>query len=176
MSLPVVCMIDIQKEYTSEERSFFIPGIDVSLKQAHTLLVESRKKGCPIIHVKHLQTGEIFNKESPYSDYVSGFEPLSGEHEIIKDNFSCFSSSMFTELLAQYSDRDIVIAGYGSSMCCLSTIIEGYHRGYRMVFAKDASSAKPTTVHTSTQVHQVMSDVLSTFARSMLVAEIMKTF
>jgi ureidoacrylate peracid hydrolase len=165
MRKPIFCFIDIQKEYTTEGRPFFIKDITPSLEKARLLLEVARKMTAPIVHIKHLQEGAIFTVGSHYSDYVEGFEPKEGEKEVIKHNFSCFSSPDFTKTLNLFSpNNELVIIGYGSSMCCLPTIIEGYHRGYQMIFPFDASNAKPTKEHSSLQVHEVMSDVLSTFS------------
>ena len=49
-------------------------------------------------------------------------------------------------------------------MCILSTIIEGYHKGYNINFIHDASNAKATAIYSEKEIHNVMTSVLSTFA------------
>jgi ureidoacrylate peracid hydrolase len=172
MKKPVLVVIDVQKEYTTEGRPFFIPGIDASLAKGLSMLEHARKNQWAVFHVRHLQEGNIFSPKSEFSDYVNGFEAKANEREFTKANFSCFSDPSFSSALSDYRDSSIYIIGYGSTMCCLSTIIEGYHRGYKMHLVSDASAAKPTKQHTSEDLHARMLDVLSTFSAVSKASEI----
>ncbi len=171
---PLLCVIDIQKEYVTEGRMFCIPQIEASIGAAKSMLGFARESGWSVVHVRHLQDGQIFSRANEYSDYVPGFEPRAGEIEVSKGNYSCFSSSEFCNVLEQNRQRKIVVVGYGSAMCCLSTIVEGYHRGFDMTFVSDASNAKPTAVHSSAQIHEVMTDVMGTFAKVVTASEARK--
>lgn len=161
----VIIAIDIQREYNTAGRPFSLVGIAPSLNAAQAVLTGARKSGVPVIHVRHLQEGQIFNPESDHSLFIEGFEPQQGEKEVTKGNFSCFSSPDFTKALAELADREVVVIGYGSTMCCLSTIIEGYHRGYKMAFVKDASFAKATPSFDEATLHKAMVEVLGAFSR-----------
>lgn len=116
--------------------------------------------------MKHLQSGSIFSKDSPFSDFVENFEPITGESTCLKDNFSSFSSSEFCSLLENNKDAEIYMIGYGSTMCCLSTIIDGYHRGYKFTFVADASNAKQTVNLTSDTLHKSAIEILQAFCRT----------
>jgi nicotinamidase-related amidase len=165
MSNKVLVVIDIQKEYITEGRPFFIKSIRPSLENAKKVLNYAREKKWRIIHARHLQEGNIFSKENEYSDYIPGFEPKDNELEALKNNFSCYSSLEFVKIMEQYKSDEIVIIGYGSTMCCLATIIDGYHRGYNMVFVSDASLAKSTLHFDEQSTHAYATDIISTFAK-----------
>ena len=160
----VVVAIDIQREYIAPGRMFCIKSIGPSLDSARAVIEAARASDVPVIHVRHLQEGRVFAPESEHSQYIVGFEPRAGEIEITKSDFSCFSNAKFASTLESMKDREIVVIGYGSTMCCLSTIVEGYHRGYKMTFVKDASAAKSTPSFDEETLHKVMAEVLAPFA------------
>lgn len=169
----ILCVIDIQQEYNTPDRPFYIQGIEDSLKNALKVLNHARLNNWEIIHIKHLQLGNIFTHNSPYSNFINGFDPIEGEIICIKDNFSSFSSSEFFKALENKTSSEIYIIGYGSTMCCLSTIIDGYHRGYHFTFVSDASNAKPTAQLTSSVLHHSATEILQTFAKIASTKEIL---
>jgi nicotinamidase-related amidase len=168
----VLVVIDIQREYVTEGRAFHLKGIAPSLENAGRVLAKAREDGWDIVHVRHLQAGEIFNPESEYSGFVTGFEPIAGELSVVKSNFSSFSSPEFASVMERYKGLEIFVVGYGSTMCCLSTIIEGYHRGHRMVFVADASLAKSTARFDEASTHAYATDILATFSRITTATEV----
>ena len=175
MNTNVLVMIDVQKEYNTMGRAFYINGIEESLKKAKEVLNFARANKWDIIHIKHLQDGELFSRSSHYSDYIEGFSPQKAEKEFIKSNYSCFSSKDFSQELEKYKSSRVFIAGYNSTMCVLSTIIEGYHKGYEMNFIHDASGAKTDGKTPEEERHSIMTSVLSSFANILSVRDITKS-
>lgn len=169
---PILCVIDIQKEYSTPDRPFYISGLEASLTNAKSLLSYARKNDWQIIHVQHLQDGSIFSRTNEFSQFVDGFEPCDGELVCIKENFSSFSSLEFTTALLEKKQNEIFVIGYGSTMCCLSTIIDGYHRGFKFTFVADASNAKPTANFTSANLHNSATEILRTFGNVKNVSDI----
>lgn len=133
----------------------------------------ARKKNWEIIHIEHLQDGQIFNSNDRFSNFVKDFMPLSHEKIFIKNNFSCFSNSEFTNYMNQYYDMPIYIIGYNSRMCVLSTIIEGYHKGYKFILVRDAANALADGVRNEDELHSTMVSVLSTFSEIVSTNEIL---
>lgn len=170
---PVLVVIDIQKEYTAPGRSFYLETAGSSLKNADRVLDYARRSGWEIVHIRHLQDGEIFNPKSEHSGFVAGFEPAPGEEEITKGNFSCYSAPRFAGLVKERLDRPIYIIGYGSTVCCLSTIIEGYHRGQKFTFVRDASCARRTPNFDEQSTHACATDILSTYAKVVETASVL---
>lgn len=164
-------LIDIQREYTTEGRPFYIESIAQSLNNAKKMLEKARKENWFIIHVRHLQEGEIFNGNE-YSCFVTDFEPQIGEQQVIKSKFSCFSSMEFTQFLEQKEHWEWFVIGYGSTMCCLSTIIDGYHRGYTFTFVHDASCAKKTENFSEEVNHKFATEHIRTFGKVCSVQDI----
>jgi ureidoacrylate peracid hydrolase len=175
MRQKVLVVVDIQREYVTEGRPFCIRSIGPSLENAGRVLAAARERGWPVYHVRHLQSGAIFNPESEHSGFVEGFEPRAGEREIHKGDFSCYSAPDFSVIMRQHAARgdEIVIIGYGSTMCCLSTIIDGYHRGQQLTFVQDASSAKASARFGEEDLHERAQDVIGTYARVVTTRELL---
>ncbi len=165
MNKKALVVIDIQKEYTTPGRPFYLEQAGPSLEKAKEVLATARRLNWPIVHVKHLQSGEIFNPQSPYSDFVENFRPQAGETEVTKGDYSCYTSPEFAAFAARHNDGELVIIGYGSTMCCLSTIVDGYHRGHKLVFVRDASSAKKTGSLDELAAHRAATDILSIYSK-----------
>lgn len=174
MTKNILCLIDLQKEYEIEGRPFCIPGVSKSLKEISKLVTVARINKWPILHVRHLQESGLFASGSPEAEFINGFEPQVGELTFTKNNFSCFADPNFTESLKKYKDHKVLVAGYGSTMCCMSTILEGYHRGYKMVFVANASDAKPSGTFDSSKLHEAATHILSTFCEIVQTDDVLK--
>jgi ureidoacrylate peracid hydrolase len=163
--MKALVVIDIQREYISAGRAFHIASIAPSLHNAYLMLTYARREGWPIIHVQHLQDGDLFGTSSDTSGFIDGFMPEPGEAHATKGNYSAFSSPTFVDFVAQHADHEFVVIGYGTTMCCLSTIVEGYHRGYRFSLVQDATAALSADGLSEASVQQHATAILKPFAR-----------
>ena len=161
---PLLVMIDVQREYVTSGRPFFLNHIGPSLENCRRLLAHARSYSWPVAHVRHVQNGHLFNGALPYSRFVDGFEPKPDEMVFTKGNLSCYSSDEFSRLMRSAQGERIYVAGYNSLMCCLSTIVEGFHRGHRMTFVSDASLARATKHADEVEAHLHATDIISIYA------------
>lgn len=157
-------IIDIQNEYVTPDRPFHIKSIDSSLSKAADVLAHARALGWPVVHVQHLQEEGIFKRGTAHAAFIAGFQPLNGETLVEKQDFSSFSAAAFVEFAATHNDKTFVVIGYGSTMCCLATIVDGYHRGYRFEFIRDASAAKSAGGRTEQSMHDHAATILATYS------------
>lgn len=154
MNKPILILIDIQREYTTKDRPFYLNNIEKSLQNCKNILAFARENTWEIIHIKHLKmSAPIFNPNSEFSEFAEGFEPITGEKIFIKDLYSCYSSKEFSKLMEENKNSEVIIIGYNSIMCCLSTVIEGYHRRHNLLFVEDASLAKSTPEFSEEDMH-----------------------
>ncbi|MFJ3045390.1 isochorismatase family protein [Herbaspirillum chlorophenolicum] len=163
--MKALVVIDIQKEYTTPGRRFHIQNIDRSLENARAMLNLARESGWPIVHVKHLQEGEVFNPTSEMSGFVDGFSPQEGETLAVKSNISSFSSPAFAQFAAAHAKNEFVIVGYGTTMCCLATIVDGYSRGYKFSIVGDACAARATAEFSEQSMHEHALKILEPFSK-----------
>lgn len=161
----IILAIDIQNEYITEGRPFNIKSIAKSLDNARGIIEAARKKNIPVWHVKHQQDKNVFIKDSSLSDFIDGFEPLTNERLFVKDMYSCFSSKEFVSAVADESPEEIIIIGYGTSMCCTCTIIDGIHRGYKFTLVEDASASRSFTHATEAEMHRSAINILKQYAK-----------
>jgi ureidoacrylate peracid hydrolase len=173
--MPILVCIDIQKEYETEGRPFFIRGVGKSLDNGKKILAHARRNDWKIYHVRHERDGEPFQKGSPYSGFIAGFEPKEGEREIVKGNYSCYSAPEFAKEMERHRSDEVVVIGYGSTKCCLATIVDGYHRGQKFVYVADASNAKRTDEFDENSLHRHATEILKSFARITTTDELLRS-
>ncbi len=162
--MSVLILVDIQKEYIAEGRPFCLDTIAESLDNCRKLQAHAREKGWKVIHMHHVQNAEVFGYGSEFSEYIDGFGPQGEELSLSKSDFSCFTSAEFTALVDKYRHEDIILAGYGCTMCCLSTLIDAHHRGYNFYFVKDATCAKRTEKFSEQELKDFTIDILPAYA------------
>ena len=144
MTHPTLILVDVQREYTTPGRPFYLQGIGPSLANAKRLLDHARAQGWSVIHVQHLQNGPVFSLDGEYGSFVPGFEPQDGEAHVVKSKLSAYTNVSFQMLVDAAAARgdELILAGYGSPMCCLATITSGALFGHRYTFVHDASWAR----------------------------------
>lgn len=141
-NLPTLVVIDIQKEYVTPGRPFNLTGIGPSLLNARQLLQHARGGHWSVVHVQHLQEGAVFNRDAPESGFIEGFEPLENEPLIQKSKLSAFTNPDFEAALEAAGSTEVFVIGYGSTMCCLATIVDAALYGRKLTFVHDASWAR----------------------------------
>lgn len=109
----ILLVVDIQKEYSTQGRPFYINGINEMLRHAKKILAYAREHDWEIIHVIQIQTGEVFALKSEYSQVVEGFEAKSGEVVYIKNHASCYSNKYFSQYFERLKNREIMVIGCG---------------------------------------------------------------
>lgn len=170
----VLVLVDLQKEYTTPDSPFYLDNIEPALGNLRKLQDHARKNSWHIIHIKHQQNAEIFGYGSPSSEFIEGFEAIGDEREMIKQNFSCFSSPDFTALIDRHRNMDFVIAGFSAAMCCLSTIIDAHHRGYEFIYVADATAARRTEHFDEITVKNCVVDIAKAYCHVVNTSDILK--
>jgi len=168
----ILLLVDIQKEYSTKGRPFYINGIEKSLINAKNILDYARENDWEIIHVEHIQDGENFSLKSEYSQFIEGFEPRRGEVVYIKSKSSCYSNKYFTQYFEKLKEREVVVVGCTATNCIISTIIEGHQMGNRFVFVKDLINSRLETEKNEVEMYEAM-NLLSNYSRVVSAEELM---
>jgi len=163
----ILILVDIQNEYITKGRPFYLNGIESSLQRCRDLLSHARDNSWEIVHVQHSNgEGSIkFNPETPYYEFVKGFEPKTGELHCVKNDFSCYSSVKFSKYLDSINnstDCNVYLIGYNSVMCCLSTLEEARRKNHKINFISDASYAKSLPGFSELESHKFMVELYKT--------------
>lgn len=162
--VPLLIAIEIQREYTTRGRPYFMEGIEESLENCRKILAHAREQNWTIAHVRHEQPGSVFGQTQAATQFVKGFEPLPREYLFTKSNFSCYSNPGFEKFMETSRPDQVYLIGYSSPMCCLSTIVEGYHRGHELTFVTDASLARATPNAEEKTAHLHATHIISSYA------------
>lgn len=67
----ILCVVDIQKEYNSPNRQFYIPSIEDSLQNASRVLDHARANGWEILHMQHLWCHFFTSNDLQLVSYVT---------------------------------------------------------------------------------------------------------
>lgn len=170
---PLVVAIDIQREYTTKGRPFYLNGIEESLENCRAILSHARVQRWPVAHIRHIQKGHVFSDSNPCSRFVEGFEPFPHEFVFTKSNFSCYSCRGFEKFMEWSRADRIFVIGYNSLMCCLSTILDGYNRGHELTFVHDASLARPTPNADEFSAHLHATDIIGLYTDVVRTADVL---
>ena len=169
---PLLIAIEIQREYTTPGRPYFMEGIDESLENCRRILAHARDQNWTVAHVRHEQPGSVFGQSHTATQFVKGFEPLPHEYLFTKGNFSCYSDPGFEKFMETSRPEQVYLIGYSSPMCCLSTIVEGYHRGHELSFVTDASLARATPNAEEKTAHMHATHIISFYANLVETSEV----
>jgi nicotinamidase-related amidase len=165
MSTPTLVLVDVQNEYVTPGRPFRLAGIGPSLDNVRRLLARAREAGWRVVHVQHLQPGAVFAPGTEHGAFIPGFEPAEGEAHVVKGKLSSYSEDAYRALI-DAADGEVLIAGYGSTMCCLATVVSGALFGHRYSFVHDASWARsPDGIMPESEVHRFATATLAIHAQ-----------
>lgn len=170
---PILVLIDIQREYVTQGRPFCLAGIEPSLENCRRVLDHARAQAWPIAHVRHLGATHLFNEATDWSLFVEGFEPHAGEMIFTKRKLSCFSDEAFAKMMETARENPVYVVGYNAQMCCLSTVIDAFHRGMKLKFVRDASWARATARGTESEVYPWIADTIGIYAEMVETAQVL---
>jgi ureidoacrylate peracid hydrolase len=172
LSRPTLVLIDIQKEYTTPGKPFCLAGIGPSRAKCRRLLREARASQVRIVHVQHLQDGPVFGRNSTEAEFVDGFEPMSTEAHLIKSKLSSYTHSAFANIVSEAGAGQVFVAGYGSTMCCMATVVDAALFGHKLNFIHDASWARAAgTDFTEQDLHLRATSILGIHGKLATTAE-----
>lgn len=168
-SIPTLVLVDLQQEYVSPPRGLAMPQAEQALEKCQEALIHARAMGFPVAFVRWMSRAPFFNAAAPFSRWIEGFEPTGGDMVFERDRPSCFASSQFAEVMG--ASGAIVLAGFAGEAACLSTMIEGFHRGKQITYLADASASHPLGNMDGAEVHDVIGRLAGIYGEIRTTAE-----
>lgn len=167
--IPTIVFVDMQREYLAAPRIIAIPEIEEALDNCRKLLAHARSCGLPVAFVRWLDRATpFFNRATPFSGWIEGFEPQRNEMIFERNRPSCYSSDSFAEFM-EYGNNEVVLAGFAGESACLSTMVDAFHRNHHVTYMCDASASHrlldmpPDDVHLAvTRIAALYGDVAKT--------------
>lgn len=169
-------LIDIQNIYFTEgEYKLYKP--EIATRQAKTILDEFRKRGLPIIHVKHEFGSDNYKQDHDYLNNIHEMvAPFVNEKIITKQFPSAFLQTDLLAYLESIGITDIVIVGMMSHMCVNTTARACQNYGYQVTVIEDACTTKALAwkgqeIDAITNHHVHMAGINGVFANVVCVEE-----
>lgn len=99
--------------------------------------------GQPIVHVLHdsLDPESVLRLDAPGGEPLPGFEPLTGEHRIVKHENGAFAGTGLSTLLRRLGVDELLIAGMTVQHCVSTTVCMAANSGFKVSVAGDACVA-----------------------------------
>jgi len=160
-------MVDLQAEFIAEGRAFHISSLESCLENCRLLLDIARKCRLPIAHFRRVTNGHFFNPRTRYADWIDTFRPRAHEHVYEREQSSCFSQRSFCNLIDTVDEPTIIFAGLCGEWSCLSTAIDGHHRGTRSIFLKECCATGAIGSMDEHQSHDVIFEIIPLYAEVM---------
>jgi nicotinamidase-related amidase len=166
--IPTLVLLDLQQEYIAAPRLFSLPEAEAALENCRLALAHARRVGLPVAFLRMIGQSPFFNPVLSYSNWISGFEPLTSEMVFERSKPSCYANREFAHAMSEGGGH-FVLAGFSGEAGCLATAVDAFHRGHRVTYLADASAshdldriAAPTVHETVTQLIGLYGDVITT--------------
>jgi len=166
--IPTLVLLDLQQEYIATPRLFSLPEAEAALDNCRVALTHARRVGLPVAFLRMIGQSPFFNPVLSYSNWISGFEPLTTEMVFERSKPSCYANREFAHAMSEGGGH-FVLAGFSGEAGCLATAVDAFHRGHRVTYLADASAshdldriAAPTVHDTVTQLIGLYGDVTTT--------------
>jgi nicotinamidase-related amidase len=166
--IPTLVLLDLQQEYIASPRLFSLPEAETALENCRRALTHARRVGLPVAFLRMIGQSPFFNPALSYSNWISGFEPLTSEMVFERSKPSCYANREFAHAMSEGGGH-FVLAGFSGEAGCLATATDAFHRGHRVTYLADASAshdldriAAPTVHETVTQLIGLYADVTTT--------------
>lgn len=154
-------LIDLQKE-----SDFGIEGVDGAIENAQKLIEACREKNIPIIYTRQINRADkiglsfgepISGNGTPvyYSTNTEKFEVVDviapKENDVIVDKYrwSAFYETSLDLLLRSLGVKHVMIGGFVTDGCLMTSVFDGYFRDYQINLVKDICATSNEGAHMS---------------------------
>ena len=171
-------VIDVQNDYDGGNLAIEFPPFDKTVANIATAMDAAEKAGVKIVVVRQMApaSSPIFAEGSHGGELHPLVAGRARDHYVEKKLPSAFAGTDLEEWLQANGINKLVITGYMTSHCCLSTTLHAAHHGYEVEYLSDATGAAPFAnragAASAEEVHRVLTVILQTrFAAVMSTAE-----
>ena len=141
-------IVDVQQDFTSEA-TYPSAAVDKALSRINTLTDDARRRGVPIINVRHVFQGPYVNFLVRSISGGRGAEGSEGlgpdprlqqlpDMEFVKHSGDAFSNPDLGRYLDDHRISKLMIAGLDGNACVKSTADGALNRGYRVEIVEAA--------------------------------------
>jgi nicotinamidase-related amidase len=160
--IPTLVLLDMQQEYIASPRLYSIPDAEVALENCRLALTHARRNGLPVAFLRMIDKSPFFNPALSYSNWITGFEPLTSEMVFERSKPSCYANREFAHAMTEGGGH-FVLAGFSGEAGCLATAVEAFHRGHRVTFLSDASASHGLNQIAAPSVHKTVVELIGLY-------------
>lgn len=152
-------LIDLQKE-----SDFGIEGVETAVKNSEKLIDQCRKNDIPIIYTRQINRADkiglsfgepLDNEGAPiyYSTNTDSYEVLDEiaprKDDVIIDKYrwSAFYETSLDLLLRSIGVKHVIIGGFVTDGCLMTSVFDGYFRDYQINLVKDICGTSNEGAH-----------------------------
>lgn len=166
MKQTALILVDLQRDYFAGG-SHPLEKSDERIGNAARLLEVCRRKGVPVIHIRHVARHPgrtFFLPDTPGTEFHPLVAPEMGETIITKHVVSSYFRTGLGKILKHAGYRTLLVGGMQSDVCAAALVRESVKKGFSVILAADTLAARTGEIHAKT-----LSE-LSTVARRTLTA------
>lgn len=156
---PALLIIDVQNEYFAPHGQWALPDGERALERIQALLAAARATATPVIHIRHERLGAttgVFVPGSVGAQPHAGIEPAPGETRLLKHFPGAFTQTALEAHLKAAGADTVIVSGYQTHLCCDTTTRQASERGYKALFAADATATRDLTANGRVVPHTVI--------------------
>lgn len=147
-------IIDAQKEYSDASRPLYTENFKATVDQINKISSQCRANGIPVFVIKHahdpsgkdvgrmgdFSSDEVFTKGSPYTDLDEAVITDPADIVVEKTRYSSFVNTSLESYLKSLKIDTLIITGFMSGYCCVTTARHGHDLDYKVIYVDDATS------------------------------------
>ncbi len=134
VTLPILVMVDLQEEYLASSRALAIPNVDAALANCRSALTHARATGIPVAFTRWVGS-TFFNPATRFSGWIEGFEPHGSDLIFRAQHNRPVTQASTSPKSWPVTTAIFIMAGFAGEAACLSTAIDAFHRGHRVIYS-----------------------------------------
>jgi nicotinamidase-related amidase len=169
MAERALLVIDIQNDYFPGGK-MALEDPDAAAANAARALEQSRSRGWPVFHVRHLSVrpgSTFFIPGTSGAEIHASVRPRDGETVVEKNFPNSFRGTPLDSLLKAAAVNELVVAGMMTHMCVDASVRQAADLGYKVTLLGDACATRAQTYAGETvparQVHAAFLAALNGF-------------
>lgn len=170
---PFVAFIDLQINSVRPE-SNHVKATAVALDKCKSLLTAARQIQVPIGHFHRTYRSSTFRRCHDRISWIPDLRPRPNEYIYERFSPSCFDNKDFLRLAENANFSEIIIASLGGESSGLSTMVDGFHRGYRMTFVTDCSVSSATGFMSEETTHHAVTSLAMLYGRAIDLEDVLR--
>lgn len=152
-----VIVVDMQNVFCKPEGALYVPRTEGIIENIKQLTSAARDAGMPVVYLRHIVRGdgcdtgrmqdlypnvnEILKRGTQGVEIIDELAPLSQDIMVDKLFYSGFHDTDLDTILRANDINTIIICGTVTNVCCETTVRDGAHREYKVIFLSDANAA-----------------------------------